>query len=184
MSTPFSTLLHLGLLCIFLGVASTWMLAMVVNWMRVRAVLMTWMGERTARALAWPAAFTALVVAALVYAYWTDEMLWAVVLAGYGAGGAFWFTAAFLARTVLISRYGIVAHAGRGRHAVAWQQVVDYFCHAEAGRYVFLYEDETRARRRLELRVPPPYRDAFAALVREKADARFDFDAQQALAER
>lgn len=190
MPFPFSaTALHLVLLCAFLGVTSTWMLWAVINWMRVRHVRMTWMGERTARALAWPAAFTAAVVAALAGAWWAGQMLWAVVLAGYGAGGAFWFTAAFLARTVLVSRYGVVAHAGRGRQAVAWQQVVDYFSRPGAGRYVFFYEDEFyesegRRRHRLELQVPPAYRVAFAALVQEKVDARFAFDEQQAHAER
>jgi hypothetical protein len=103
------------------------------------------------------------------------------VLLGYPAGGAFWLVAAYLARSVIVTEYGIIHDINRISQAVAWAQIVDYFTvDADRGvRYVFLYTEENGPQRhRLEVTVPAARADAFQRLVEAKLNARFAFTAR------
>jgi hypothetical protein len=103
------------------------------------------------------------------------------MVAGYFVGGVFWFAASLLASSVLVTEQGLIYRANRAGHAVAWEQVVDYFKTTDTKTlcYVFFYLDTTDTRRRLAVRVPRSHYAPFAQIVAEKLDARFNLTAQQ-----
>lgn len=172
--------LQLLLLCVFVGGTSTLLIMTVINRMRVRRVLMSWQHGRSGR---WPIGATAFVAIALILTAYTGaqgSMLQAALASGYLVGGIFWWGAAFLTRTVLISAYGIVGHVNRDERVLAWSQVTDYFVVRDGGhwRYTFFYRKDG-AQQRFMLRVPAAYREAFQQVVRNHVDARFEFEIQR-----
>ena len=100
-------------------------------------------------------------------------------LAYTGAGALLvLLVAAYLARSVVVTEYGIIHDINRISQAVAWAQVVDYFTvDADRGvRYVFFYtEEDDPQRHRLEVTVPASRAEAFHRLVEAKLNARFAF---------
>lgn len=176
------SVLHLLLLSAFIGVASVTMLATLVSHLRVRCTLLTWRRGRFHGLPVGPVLFTVIVSAGLAYAWGRGYVIPPSILIGYPAGGIFWCIAAFLARSVIVTEYGIIQDLNRISQAVAWGQIVDYFVASDEGRerYVFLYMDaEGMRRRRLELEVPEVHVDDFRAIVEAKLDARFAFSRQE-----
>jgi hypothetical protein len=193
MSASALTVLHGVLLAAFVGVASVSMLTAVLSLLRVQHVALAWRPRR-----AWwdvpraPSLFLAAVACGFAAAAATGTPLRPSVLLGYPAGGAFWWLAAWLARTVVASPYGLVPDVQRLDRAVPWRSVTDYAAFppadapadvpAEHGaedaaaprRYVFFYDAPDGTRARLDWPVPARHADAFAALVTAKLDARFD----------
>lgn len=167
---------HLALLAAFIGVASLSMLLTLISHLRVRRTLLSWQQGRLGGIPLGPACFLMAAIAGLTYALMQGHPVRPSVLVGYPAGGAFWFVAAYLARSVLVTEYGIIHDVNRISQAVAWSQIVDYFVvDAESGsRYVFFYCEEGRQQRhRLELIVPPSRVEAFQQIVHMKLEARF-----------
>lgn len=167
------SVLHLALLSAFVGVASLSMLLTLISYMRVRRMLLSW---RLGRVPLGPACFLAVVFGGLTYALWQGHAIRPSVLVGYPAGGAFWFVAAYLARSVVVTDYGIIHDVNRISQAIAWRQVVDYFTvDAERGvRYVFFYTEEGRRPcYRLEVTVPAGCAETFRRVVEDKLETRF-----------
>lgn len=172
------SIIHLTLLAAFIGIASLSMLLTVISHLRVRRMLLSWQGGRWYGIPIGPACFLAATLIALSYALMQGYPVRPSVLVGYPAGGAFWLMAAYLARSVVVTEYGIIHDINRISQAVAWGQVVDYFTvDADRGvRYVFFYtEDDDPQRHRLEVTVPPSRAEAFHRLVEAKLNARFAF---------
>lgn len=167
---------HLALLAAFIGVASLSMLLTLISHLRVRRALLSWQRGRLGGLPLGPACFLMAALGGVAYALVQGHPMRPSVLVGYPAGGAFWFVAAYLARSVLVTEYGLIHDVNRIGQAVAWSQIVDYFV-VEAdhkARYVFLYREPGSPRRhRLELTVPARRVEAFQRLVHQKLEARF-----------
>lgn len=170
------SVLHLVLLSAFVGVASLSMLLTLISHMRVRRMLLAWRGGRFGGVPPGPTCFLIVALGGLIYALMQGHAIRPSVLVGYPAGGAFWFVAAYLARSVIITDYGIIHDVNRISQAIAWGQIVDYFTvDVKRGvRYVFFYvEDDRRVRYRLEMTVPAACAEAFQHTVESKLAARF-----------
>lgn len=180
MSLATLKMVHLVLLCGFLGVNSALLILAVVNRLRVRRVLLTWPQGRLFGLPLLPVAFLAGVLVLLGYAWYQDMELATVILSGYVVGGLFWGMAATLRSSVVVSSYGFVNPAAGHRGCIAWSQVTDYACIDEAGcqRYVFFFQDAGE-RCRSDLVVPRRHRDVFEHVVELKVDERFAFDARR-----
>ena len=129
----------------------------------------------------WPTVFLGAVLLFFVGALVIAETFLLRMVAGYVVGGLLWFASSFLSSSVLVTEHGLIYHPNRAGHAVAWEQVTDYF-KTTTGRklcYVFFYLDPTDTRRRLELKPPQAQHTAFAQVIAEKLDARFDLSAHQ-----
>src|SRR5690606_15640047 len=111
----------------------------------------------------------------------TEQSMIATLLSGYVVGGVFWFVAALLASTVVVTNFGLVGNVNRSDSIVAWSQVVDYFQfeHGHRGGYVLFYRDDSGTRHRMELALPLRHRACFQQLIHAKLDARFEFTMQQ-----
>lgn len=167
---------HLTLLAAFIGVASLSMLLTLISHLRVRRVVLAWRRGRFGGVPLGPTCFLVVALAGLGYALWQGHAVRPSVLVGYPAGGAFWFVAAYLARTVMVTEYGLIHDVNRISQAVAWSQVSDYFTvDADRGvRYVFFYtEHGGSARHRLAVTVPAAQVEAFQQIVHAKLEARF-----------
>jgi hypothetical protein len=168
--------LHLALLAAFIGVASLSMLLTLISHLRVRRALLSWQQGRLGGIPLGPACFLLVALGGITYALVQGHPMRPSVLVGYPAGGAFWFVAAYLARSVLVTEYGLIHDVNRISQAVAWSQVVDYFV-VETGRdvrYVFLYrEPGAPHRHRLELTVPARHVEGFQRVIHQKLEARF-----------
>jgi hypothetical protein len=174
-------IVHLTLLAAFVGVASLSMLLTVISHLRVRRMLLSWRGGRWYGIPVGPTCFLVATLIGLGYVVIQGQPVRPSVLLGYPAGGAFWLVAAYLARSVIVTEYGIIHDINRISQAVAWAQIVDYFTvDADRGvRYVFLYTEENGPQRhRLEVTVPAARADAFQRLVEAKLNARFAFTAR------
>ena len=174
--------LHLIVQVGFVSVTMLLLIVTVMNRMRVRHVRLRWRTGKLLGLPAWPTMFLAAVVLFYVGALALGQTLPLKMVAGYFIGGLFWFVAGLFSSAVLITEYGMIYHPNRAGHAVAWEQVVDYFETKTASNkpcYVFFYLDPTEARCRLELMVPSAQRAAFSRVVAEKLDARFKLSAQQ-----
>ncbi len=127
MSASALTVVHGVLLAAFVGVASVSMLTAVLSLLRVQHVALAWRPRR-----AWwdvpraPSLFLAVVAGGFAAAVVTGTPLRPSVLLGYPAGGAFWWLAAWLARTVVASPYGLVPDVQRLDRAVPWRCITDY----------------------------------------------------------
>ncbi len=175
-------IVHLALLAAFVGVASLSMLLTVISHLRVRRMLLSWQGGRWYGIPVGPACFLGATLIGLGYVVMQGQPVRPSVLVGYPAGGAFWLVAAYLARSVVVTEYGIIHDINRISQAVAWSQIVDYFTvDADRGvRYVFFYTEDGGSRRhRLEITVPSSRADAFHRLVDAKLDARFAFTTRE-----
>ncbi len=176
------SVLHLALLSAFVGIASLSMLLTLISHIRVRRILLSWRGGRWYGVPLGPACFLLVAVGGLVYALAQGYAIRPSVLIGYPAGGAFWFVAAYLARSVIVTDYGIIHDVNRLSQAVAWGQIVDYFAvEAKRGmRYVFFYvEDGRRRRHRLEVTVPAARAAVFRHIVEAKLETRFAFSLKE-----
>ena len=166
----------------FVSVTMLLLIVTVMNRMRVRHVRLRWRTGKLLGLPAWPTVFLAAVVLFYVGALALGQALPLKIVAGYVVGGLFWFGTGLLSRSVLVTEFGVIYHPSRAGHAVAWEQVVDYFETTTASRkpcYVLFYLDTSDVRRRLELMVPRAQRAAFRQIVTEKLDARFELSAQQ-----
>ena len=174
--------LHLIVQVGFISVMLLVLIVTVMNRMRVRHVRMQWRTGRLLGLPLWPTVFLSAVVLFYAVATMLGPAAPLKMIAGYFVGGLFWFVAGLLSRTVLVTEYGLIYHPSRAGHAVAWEQVVDYFETTGASRkpcYVFFYLDTSDTRRRLELMVPRSGRAAFGQIIAEKLDARFTLSAEQ-----
>lgn len=168
--------LHLALLSAFVGIASLSMLLTLISYVRVRRMLLAWRGGRFYGVPLGPACFLIAVLGGLIYALAQGHAIRPSVLVGYPAGGAFWLVAAYLARSVIVTDYGIIHDINRISQAVAWGQIIDYFTvDTKRGvRYVFFYaENGRRQQDRLEVTVPAAHVDDFQRIVEFKLKARF-----------
>ena len=175
-TTDLLSFTHLALLAAFIGVASLSMLLTLISHLRVRRAVLSWQQGRWGGIPLGPTCFLVAAIAGLTYALAQGHPVRPSVLIGYPAGGAFWFVAAYLARSVLVTEYGIIHDVNRISQAVAWSQVVDYFVVDAEGevRYVFFYcEDGRQQWHRLELTVPSRRAEAFQHIVDGKLEARF-----------
>lgn len=169
-------MLHLALLAAFVGIASLSMLLTLISHLQVRRLLLSWRGGRFYGVPLGPTCFLLVALGGLTYALVQGHPVRPSVLIGYPAGGAFWLVAAYLARSVIVTEYGVIHDVNRVSQAVAWRQIVDYFTvDAKRGvHYVFFYtEKDRRERYRLEVAVPAPYADAFERIVEAKLEDRF-----------
>lgn len=176
--------LHQVLLALFVGTTLLLMLATFINRLRIRRILFTWCAGRLFGLPIAPTLFLLVVAPLLVYSLTTgDHRLYThpLLLSGYMAGGLFWYIAALLSNSVIVTDYGIIRNVNRIGQAVAWGQMVDYFCcDAKApGRYVFFYMDKQNEKKRLAITVPRAHQDRFRQLVETKLDARFNFSMEQ-----
>lgn len=168
--------LHLALLSAFVGIASLSMLLTLISHMRIRRMLLSWRSGGFYGVPLGPACFLLVAVVGLGYAMWQGHPIRPSVLVGYPAGGAFWLVAAYMARSVVITEYGIIHDVNRISQAVAWGQIVDYFTvETRRGvRYVFFYTDDRRRQRyRLEVTIPNARAEDFQRIVEAKLSARF-----------
>ena len=174
--------LHLIVQVGFVSVTMLLLIVTIVNRMRVRDVRLRWRTGKLLGLPGWPTVFLGAVVLFYVGALVLGQAIPLKMIAGYFVGGLFWFVAGLFSGSVLVTEYGVIYHPSRAGHAVAWEQVVDYFETTTASRrpcYVLFYLDTSDARRRLELMVPRSQRGAFSQIIAEKLDARFAFSAQQ-----
>lgn len=177
------SVLHLVLLSAFVGIASLSMLLTLISYVRVRRMLLSWRRGRLGGVPLGPTCFLLIALGGLIYALAQGHAIRPSVLIGYPAGGAFWFVAAYLARSVIVTDYGIIHDINCISRAVAWRQIVDYFTvdTKRGKRYVFLYaEDDERPQYRLEVMVPAVHVDAFQRLVEVKLKARFALSREEA----
>ncbi len=173
--------LHLIVQVGFVSVTFLLLIVTVMNRTRVRHVRLSW---RTGKLLGfplWPTLFLGTVVLFLVGALAFAQVLLLNAVAGYVIGGLLWFASSLLSSMVLVTEHGLICHPNRAGHAVAWEQVTDYFT-TMVGRkmcYVFFYLDSSDTRRRLTVKPPRACHAAFAETVAEKLDARFTLSAHQ-----
>lgn len=175
-SADLLTVLHYGVLAVFVGGTAALMLAAIGMRLRIRRPLMAWQnGPRTALPVG-PSLFLAVVGAGLAYAAWSGRALPPSVLIGYPAGGGFWLVATWVAQSTLVTAYGLVPDLPHRHQAVAWSQVLDYVETTREGpshHFVFLYRPRHSQRpRRLDLTVPARRVEAFREVVDAKLDAR------------
>lgn len=174
--------LHLIVQVGFISVTLLLLIVTVMNRMRVRHVRLSWRTGKLLSLPVWPTVFLGAVLLFFVGALALGQALPLKMVAGYFVGGLFWFVASLFSGSVLVTEYGLIYHPSRAGHAVAWEQVIDYFETTAASPkpcYVFFYLDTSDTRRRLELMVPRSQRAAFSQVIAEKLDARFALSAQQ-----
>ncbi|GIV58663.1 MAG: hypothetical protein KatS3mg042_1576 [Rhodothermaceae bacterium] len=174
-------LLHIILLCSFVGVTLALLLVHAASRRRVEPVQLCWATGRWAGVPPAPLAFMACVALLMLGTQWTGHTLPAWIFAGYLMGGTFWLAGAWLAGEVLVTDGGLVAPTGRTRCAMAWADVCDYFETERNGcRYVvFFYVDARGRRRRLDVRVPASRYEPFRHIVRTRIDTRMERSLQQ-----
>lgn len=170
--------LHAVVLTLFVGGTSVLMLTAIVSRLRIRRPLLVWRTGTLTRIPIGPSLFLLLAAIGIVYAAVEGIDLPPTALIGYPAGGVFWFVAAWLAQSTVITEYGLVPSLPCHRRAVAWSQVVDYASTSRNGRphFVFVYRDrESREHRRLDLPVPERCLDGFWDILSTKLDVRRSF---------
>ena len=179
--TQLLSVLHLVVLTAFVGLASVYMLMSLISYLRVRRPLMTWSGRvRWWASPVGPALIAVGATGGMGTAWAAGTEVPASAAIGYPAGALFWAVGAHLARTTVVTEYGLLPDINRISRAVSWGQVVDYFARSRGQYtcYVFLYETAPSAdRQRLELHVPVGQAAAFRDVVEAKLDARFAFEA-------
>lgn len=173
--------LHLVLLSSFVVVTSVSMLLGLISRVRVRRPLLVWRNGPFRGIPLGPSLFLGLVGAGFAAALLTNTSLSLPVWVGYPMGGFFWWLATWLARSVVVTEYGVIHDLSRISTAVAWGQVTDYFVTERDGtpHYAFFFRNDD-GRHRLDLPVPEAAADAFDAVVARKLDARFAYAEQEA----
>ena len=178
--------LHATGLMLFVGGTATLMIMAVIRRLRLRRPLLVWRTGGLTRAPIAPSLFLLLVGVGLVLAHVYEVTVFPSIAVGYLAGGVFWFVASWLARSTVITEYGLVPDLLRVRHAVVWSQVVDYVSTVRNGRphFVFLYRGrECQEHHRLDLPVPERYEDEFQKILATKLDASHAFAEGRSIAE-
>jgi hypothetical protein len=169
-------ILHGIVVLLFVAVTLLLVLVTAANRFRFREVYLLWGTGRLAGIPVLPALFLCLVVPLLAFEVLNGSsrvVVHPLLLVGYVVGGVFWYMAAMISQTLMVTPAGIVRNLNRSGQAVVWSQVEDYFIDEAESRYVFIYHDATGDRRRLEFSVPRPLRGRFRQIVAEKVDARF-----------
>ena len=174
--------LHVVGLTGFVGATSVCMLVAILARLRVRRPRLVWRTGPLTGVPIGPSLFLGGVAGALAVAGLTGSAVAPSVGVGYPAGGLFWFVATWLARSVVITDYGLVHDLPRLHRAVAWRQIVDYVDTTREGRphFIFFYRDADDQHRRLDLPVPDRCVDPFRRLVSAKLDDRLAAPAEQA----
>lgn len=167
------TTIHSVLVLAFVLVTSVLLAMTVARRLRIRGVRLVWRAGRFRVFPIWPTLFMGFVIVFLVYAHNAYPVIDAQVYLGYLLGGALWFTAVTLASCTIITEYGIILETGRTGDAVGWGQITDWFEVDEGRRiqFVFIYQDFTGERRRLQVPVPHLHVDRFRSLIRTKLEA-------------
>ena len=185
---PFSAdvlaVLHAIGLTLFVGGTAALMLVAIIRRLRLRRPLLVWRTGALTRVPLGPSLFLLLVASGIAYALLNGMDVPPTVLIGYPAGGMFWFAATWLARSTVVTDYGLVPELPCLHRAVAWSQVVDYVTTSRNGRphVVFVYRDrESREHRRLDLPVPERCLDGFRDILAMKLGARETFVGASAL---
>lgn len=169
------SMLHLGVLAIFVGGTAGLLLVAIVSRLRVRRPLLVWHRGPLTRIPIGPSLVLLLVALGLGGASITGERVPISAVVGYPAGAFFWLIATWLVRTVIVTEYGLVPNVARIQGAVAWSQVFDYVSTSRRGRPHFVFHYRRRCDNeecRLELTVPEKHVDEFRELVRVKLEAR------------
>lgn len=168
-------MLHLAVLWTFVGGTAMLLLAAIVSRLRVRRPLLVWRPGPLTRFPVGPSLFLLLVGLTVGGTALTGRPLPATAVVGYPAGALFWFAAMWLARTVVVTEYGLVPDVPRGKGRVAWSQIVDYESVSRNGQSHFVFYYRSRGdedRRQLELPVPEQHVGEFRRLVRTKLKTR------------
>lgn len=178
----FSFALHAGILTVFVGATSVLMLTAVIHRLRVRRPLFVWRPRRLRGLPIAPTLFLLAVSGVFVASIAAGRPIPPHVLVGYPAGGVFWWIARWIARSKVVTEYGIIHDVTRISQAVSWSQMTDYFIASDGhGPYAaFFYSDDDGERRRLTLPVPPADLPTFKRLLSRKIDHRFEHRAQEA----
>ncbi len=177
-------MLHVVLVAGFLAVTTLLLFVVVANRLRIRNVLLSW---RIGRPFAFPVApslFVLVVLGLFGYTvFFEEEILSPLLLAGYLAGGTFWFLAGLFSASFVVTDCGILRHTNRTVLALGWGQVVDYFevARGKQHEYVFFLLDPARGRQRFEVRVPAVLRDRFQEILELRLDRRFDLSVEEAM---
>lgn len=172
----FFFVVHAAVLSVFVGATSVSMLLAVISRLRVRRPLHVWRYGQFARIPIGPTLFLVLVAIAFGVAAAMGRTIEPHVLIGYPAGGAFWWIATWLCRSVIVTEYGIIHDVTCISQAVSWSQITDYFVTTgdDGWTYVaFFYRDDDGTRQRLNVPVPKTQKTAFEQLIAQKLDARF-----------
>lgn len=179
------SVLHVVFLSAFVGVTSISMLVALIGRLRVRRPLLVWRTGPLTNIPLGPSLFLLLVAFALSVTTWTGQSVAPSAWIGYPAGGVFWFIATWLARSVVVTQYGIIHDISRVHRAVAWAQIVDYFETTRQGHryFVFFYRDGDDSQARLDLPVPERKREAFDRLVAQKLATRLHLSPKHAFDE-
>lgn len=175
-STDVIPILHRLAVAAFVGVTSVSMLVAVLSRLRVPRPRIVWRrsGPLTRIPLG-PLLFLLVAAGGIGHAWMTGRTVPLYVLVGYPAGGAFWFLATWMVRSVVVTEYGIVPDVRRVHRAVVWSQIVDYFVRRKGGsvEFVFFCRGEEGERHRFELPVPKRHALTFRRLVERKLAFRF-----------
>ncbi len=176
------SVIHYGVLTAFVGITSVSMLVAVVARLRIRRPLLVWRTGPISRYPIGPSLFLVGVAGGLAYAFIAGRSVPPSVMIGYPAGGVFWFVATWLARSVVVTEYGLVHDLSRLHRAVAWSQIVDYAetTQDDGAHLIFFYRDEDDRQHRLDLPVPEACLRDLREIVHEKLDARYMSFAKQA----
>lgn len=174
--------LHASVLTVFVGATSVWMLTAVIHRLRVRRPLFVWRPRRLHGLPIAPTLFLLAVSVVFVASIAMGRPIPPYVLVGYPAGGVFWWVARWIARSTVVTEYGIIHDVTRISRAVSWSQMTDYFIASDRhGPYAaFFYSDDDGERRRLTLPVPPADLPMFKRLLSRKIDPRFEHRTQEA----
>jgi hypothetical protein len=178
--------LHLAVLSVFVGGSSVLMLGAILRRLRVRRPLLVWRTGPLPHVPLGPSLFLGIVCSGLLCANTLGWPVPASAAIGYPAGGLFWFVAVWVARSILVTEYGIVPDLPRPQRAVAWSQIVDYVVTARDGRphlVVFFRDRESGARRRLDLAVPDRRAEDLRAVLEAKLDGRLSVPADVSIPE-
>lgn len=175
------SVLHFGVLSVFVGGTSVLMLVAVISRLRVRRPLLVWGKGPLTRVPIGPTVFLLGVAVAFLLMEWSGTPVPPSALIGYPAGGVFWVVAAWLVRSVVVTEYGLVTDLPHLHNAVAWRQIVDYVHTARDGQphVVLLYRDDADQPRRLDVSVPKAHIDEFRHILQTKLDSRLSFLSQE-----
>ncbi len=177
---------HAVALILFVGGTSVSMLAAIVRCLRIQRPMLVWCAHGVIRVPIGPSLFLLLLIPGLAYAEASGIDVPPTALVGYPAGGLFWFVATWLARSTIVTEYGIVPTLSCLNQAVAWSQVVEYAEVSKDGRphFVFVYRDrENQEHRQLGLPVPERCLEEFRDIATTKLEARQTFAGASAFTE-
>lgn len=162
-------------LVLFVGGTSVFMLTAIIRRLRIRRPRLVWRSGVLTRIPIGPSLCVVLLVLGFTVAEVQGMSVPLSAAIGYPAGGLFWFVATWVARSTLVTDYGLVPNVSCLQQAVTWSQVEDYVHTTQNGRphFVLFYRDrDTQERSRLDLPVPRRHLDDFREILRTKLGAR------------